>query len=164
MKSRIIAICFSIFSLAVFAEDVVTDSAARTHREPLATIEALDVSRYMGSWYEIAKFPNWFQKKCVGHTKAGYTAKADGSVQVIDLDEDYQLVAVSEPKRDYLWILSRTAKVNQKAHDSLLERLVVSHAETRGYPSFRRRPESRVHNWIPGRARNDEAFHRSVSA
>jgi apolipoprotein D and lipocalin family protein len=30
---------------------------------PLATIPSLDLKRYMGTWYEIAKFPNSFQKK-----------------------------------------------------------------------------------------------------
>ena len=42
---------------------------------------------------------------------------------VIDLDPDYQLVAVSEPKREYLWILSRTPEVNAAAHEALLARL-----------------------------------------
>ena len=28
---------------------------------PLKPIASLDVPRYMGRWYEIAKFPNWFQ-------------------------------------------------------------------------------------------------------
>ena len=39
---------------------------------------------------------------------------------VIDLDPDYQLAAVSEPKREYLWILSRTPEVNAAALDALL--------------------------------------------
>ena len=42
---------------------------------------------------------------------------------VIDLDPDYQLVAVSEPKREYLWVLSRTPEVNAAALDRLLARL-----------------------------------------
>jgi apolipoprotein D and lipocalin family protein len=32
-------------------------------------------------------------------------------------------VAVSEPARQYLWILSRTPKVNKAAYDALLDRL-----------------------------------------
>ena len=140
---------------------------------PLQTIAALDVPRYMGTWYEIAKYPNWFQKKCVSDTSAEYRAQADGRVQVInrcreasgdiseavgmasqvggadsprlevrfapawlsflpfvwgdywviDLDPDYQLAAVSEPGRDYLWVLSRTREVDVKAYDALLKRL-----------------------------------------
>ena len=42
---------------------------------------------------------------------------------LIDLDPAYQLVAVSEPKREYLWVLSRTAKVEPAAYDALLGRL-----------------------------------------
>ena len=35
----------------------------------------------------------------------------------------YQLVAVSEPKREYLWVLSRTPTVSPEAYDALLGRL-----------------------------------------
>jgi apolipoprotein D and lipocalin family protein len=37
---------------------------------PPATIAALDVPRYMGTWYEIAKFPNRFQRDCASNTTA----------------------------------------------------------------------------------------------
>lgn len=140
---------------------------------PLATISALDVPRYMGRWYEIAKYPNRFQRKCVADTSAEYKLESDGRVQVtnrcrmengewneavgmarqigdasspklevrfapawlsfipavwgdywvIDLDPDYQLVAVSEPRREYLWVLSRNPMVGQDAYSALLERL-----------------------------------------
>jgi apolipoprotein D and lipocalin family protein len=46
-----------------------------------------------------------------------------GDYWVIDLDERYELVAVSEPKREYLWVLSRTPAVNAVAYDALLARL-----------------------------------------
>jgi apolipoprotein D and lipocalin family protein len=42
---------------------------------------------------------------------------------VIDLDPDYQLAAVSEPGRDYLWILARTPTVSRQAYGALLDRL-----------------------------------------
>lgn len=140
---------------------------------PLTTIHALDVPRYMGTWYEVSKFPAWFQKKCVADTRAEYSLLPDGKVQVVnlcrqengdmkeavgsarqigdktsaklevrfapawlsfipavwgdywvlDLDPEYQLVAVSEPKREYLWILSRSTKVDSAAYDALLGRL-----------------------------------------
>ncbi|MDD2657966.1 MAG: lipocalin family protein, partial [Candidatus Pacebacteria bacterium] len=41
----------------------------------LTAIPSLDVPRYMGTWYEIAKYPNWFQKKCVAGTQAHYALK-----------------------------------------------------------------------------------------
>jgi apolipoprotein D and lipocalin family protein len=46
-----------------------------------------------------------------------------GNYWVIDLDPTYQLVAVSEPKREYLWVLSRTPTVSKAAYDALLARL-----------------------------------------
>jgi apolipoprotein D and lipocalin family protein len=133
--------------------------------------------RYMGTWYEIAKFPNRFQAKCTANTRAQYLAQTDGSVQVlnscttadgstidalgkaiqvgaanspklqvrfapawlswlpqvwgdywvIDLDADYQLAAVSDAKREYLWVLSRTPQVNTKVYEALLGRLKAQH-------------------------------------
>ncbi|PKU22230.1 lipocalin [Telmatospirillum siberiense] len=140
----------------------------------LSAIPSLDVARYMGTWYEIAKYPNRFQKKCATDTRADYSLDEDGDVRVvnrcklpngetaeavgaarqvgtatsatlkvrfapswlsflpmvwgdywvIDIDEGYQLVAVSEPTREYLWILSRTPKVDPPAYDALLQRLL----------------------------------------
>jgi apolipoprotein D and lipocalin family protein len=46
-----------------------------------------------------------------------------GHYWVIDLDADHQPVAVSEPKREYLWVLSRTPQVAPAAYEALLARL-----------------------------------------
>ena len=139
----------------------------------LSAIASLNVPRYMGTWYEVAKYPNRFQKNCASNTSAVYEAQPNGSVRVtnrcteadgkvkeaagearqignatspklevrfapawlsflpfvwgdywvIDLDAEYQLVAVSEPSREFLWILSRTAAPNGEAYKQLLERL-----------------------------------------
>ena len=51
---------------------------------PVRTIASLDVPRYMGTWYEIAKFPNRFQRNCVAGTRAQYLAQGDGTVQVLN--------------------------------------------------------------------------------
>ena len=141
--------------------------------EALAPIASVDVPRYMGVWYEIAKYPNRFQKTCISNTSAQYSPRTDGSLRVvnrcldgegqvkevegqarqignatspklevrfapawlsflpfvwgdywvIDLDANYQLAAVSEPKREFLWILSRTPVVDSKIYDELLVRL-----------------------------------------
>lgn len=49
----------------------------------LKTVDVLDVTRYQGTWYEIARFPNSFEKglKCVTAT---YELKTDGKIQVIN--------------------------------------------------------------------------------
>ncbi|MBJ7263485.1 MAG: lipocalin family protein, partial [Burkholderiaceae bacterium] len=49
---------------------------------PVATVKAVDLKRYVGTWYEIAHFPMFFQRKCVGDTTAEYRSNADGSIAV----------------------------------------------------------------------------------
>ena len=148
---------------------------------PLATIRSLDLPRFLGRWYEIAKYPNRFQKKCVGDTTAEYRLRPEGHLQVInrcrikdgqfdeaigaarqigtqsspklevrfspawlsfipavwgdywviDLDSDYQLAAVSEPTREYLWVLSRSPKVDPEVYAALLHRLRSKGFDTR---------------------------------
>jgi apolipoprotein D and lipocalin family protein len=148
-------------------------AAVQAQVAPLQTVPALDVPRYMGTWHEIAKYPNWFQKKCVSSTQATYSLQGDGRVQVlnrcktdkgewsealgaarqiggstsaqlkvrfapewlsfipmvwgdywiIDLDTDYQWVVVSEPQREYLWILSRTPQMPAATYQALLTKL-----------------------------------------
>jgi len=139
----------------------------------LQAVASLDVPRYLGRWYEIAKFPNRFQKQCAAQTRADYQLSADGRISVInrcqnqqgqieeakgiarqqgsstsprlqvrfapawlsfipavwgdywvvDIDQGYQLAAVSEPSRNYLWILSRTPMVPEPVLTELIERL-----------------------------------------
>ena len=49
----------------------------------LKTVEHVDVARYMGTWFEIAKFPQRFEKGLVGVT-ANYTLLPNGTVEVIN--------------------------------------------------------------------------------
>ena len=39
---------------------------------PLVPIATLDLPRYMGTWYEVAKFPNRFQGQCTGPASAAF--------------------------------------------------------------------------------------------
>ncbi len=141
--------------------------------DELLTVPSVDVARYMGVWFEIAKYPNRFQKQCIADTQAHYRLLRSGTVEVvnrckkengemeeavgearqtgaatspklqvrfapswlsflpfvwgdywvIDLDDRYQLVAVSEPKREFLWVLARTPTVSAESYDALMSRL-----------------------------------------
>ena len=151
------------------------NSAEGSKAGPLQAIARLDLPRYMGRWHEIARFPNWFQKKCVAAATADYALRPDGTVQVVnrcrtadgavsvaeaegrrvgpegsarlkvrfapawlsflpfvwgkywvvDLDPDYRLVAVGEPGRDYLWVLSRTPVMARADYEALRARLAA---------------------------------------
>jgi len=50
---------------------------------PLKTVERVDVERYMGRWYEIARFTHWFEKDIVGAT-ADYALRPDGKITVVN--------------------------------------------------------------------------------
>ncbi len=54
---------------------------------PVARVE---LQRYVGTWYEVALIPNWFQRNCVRATTAHYTLRADGRIDVINrcIDDD----------------------------------------------------------------------------
>ncbi len=51
---------------------------------PPAPVEHVDLQRYVGLWYEIAKIPNRFQKQCVRGTTAEYSIRSDGKIDVIN--------------------------------------------------------------------------------
>ena len=51
---------------------------------PLRTVDAVDLKRYSGTWYEIARYPNRFQRDCQSDTAAEYTVRKDGKVQVVN--------------------------------------------------------------------------------
>ena len=48
---------------------------------PLTTVQKVELERYLGRWYEIARFENSFETDCVGVT-ATYGRKPDGSISV----------------------------------------------------------------------------------
>lgn len=129
----------------------------------LNVVPYVDIKRYLGKWYEIALYPNWFEKGCYRST-ALYEKLEDGQIKVtnqcrmygtegdlneaigianivdasgnaklkvqffwpfkgdywiIDLDKDYQYAVVSEPRRQYLWILSRSPIMEAKTLETL---------------------------------------------
>ena len=50
---------------------------------PLRTVAGVDLDRYLGTWYEIASYPAWFQKGCTGST-ATYSLQTDGRIRVVN--------------------------------------------------------------------------------
>lgn len=63
---------------------LLTTTCASAPQPPaLTVVPQVDLSRYMGTWYEIASYPTWFQKGCTGST-ARYRLSADGTVDVLN--------------------------------------------------------------------------------
>ncbi|NTV13033.1 MAG: lipocalin family protein [Desulfobulbaceae bacterium] len=51
--------------------------------KPLATVAHVDLECYLGEWYEIARYPNRFQKDCPA-SKATYSLQPGGRIEVFN--------------------------------------------------------------------------------
>ena len=130
----------------------------------------VDISRYAGTWYEVGRLPNRFQKQCAGDVVALYQPRPDGRVtvtnrcrttaggtdvatgiarrvdgqppsilevrfapaflsfvpavwgdyQIIALGEGYDYAVVGTPDRAFLWVLSRTPRMDPERYRRLL--------------------------------------------
>lgn len=66
----------SAMSIPVLAQDA--------SKKPLEVVSSVDLTRYVGTWYEIARLPNKFQNKCSGDVTATYTLLEDGQIKVVN--------------------------------------------------------------------------------
>jgi apolipoprotein D and lipocalin family protein len=167
-------------AVAALSLAAVSAMAQNTEKAPLESLAQLDVRQYMGTWYQVALYPNRFQSQCVADTTANYRALPNGTVEVINrcrnaqgvmeeavglarpegrladgqltpaqlrvtfvptwlrwlpmvwgrywvvqLPADYRYVVVSEPDREYLWVLSRTPQLSSADDAAIRERLKV---------------------------------------
>ena len=76
----------------VFIHPITAQENESIMTEP-QTVDSVDLNKYIGTWYEIAKIPNSFQDHCTGNTTATYHFREDGRLDVINrcLDEDGEM-------------------------------------------------------------------------
>jgi apolipoprotein D and lipocalin family protein len=79
------ALCVALIALwlASFASGCATTTTERLGLPPLQTVAKVDLARYTGTWFEIASYPQRFQKGCTG-TTATYTLRDDGEIGVVN--------------------------------------------------------------------------------
>jgi apolipoprotein D and lipocalin family protein len=77
MKKEVLAASAAIAGAATIAWLV------RDKNPPLETVSHVDLEQYLGKWYEIARFPQNFEKGCACST-AEYSMNEDGSVKVLN--------------------------------------------------------------------------------
>ena len=70
-------------ALAAAAALQATAVAAQTAGQ-VRTVPFVDLDRYVGDWFEIARLPNRFQRQCVGDVRASYARRADGRLDVVN--------------------------------------------------------------------------------
>ncbi len=51
--------------------------------EGLKVVSFVDLNRYLGTWYEIARYPHSFEENCYA-SEANYSLRQDGYIQVIN--------------------------------------------------------------------------------
>lgn len=74
MKKLIII--FFVVSMQLFGQN--------SEVSELKVVDSVDLKKYQGVWYEIAKIPNSFQSHCAKNTTATYSINDDGKIEVIN--------------------------------------------------------------------------------
>lgn len=68
--------CWSAAALLVLAQPIFA--------QEVKAVDKVELDRYVGKWYEIARFPNRFQSDCKGNVTADYTRRPDGRIDVVN--------------------------------------------------------------------------------
>lgn len=72
---------YLLIATALFA---VSAYAQSTKTKPLSTVDYVDIDRYAGTWYEIARLPMPYQSQCAANVTAEYRPNDDGTITVIN--------------------------------------------------------------------------------
>ena len=75
---------FILSGLFIMITILTVGKTGAQESKPLTTAKSVDLNRYVGRWYEIAKIPNRFLKKCAYGTTAEYSLREDGRVDVVN--------------------------------------------------------------------------------
>ena len=103
---------FPILTTIVFSV-VPLIAAAADKTPPLQTVSHVDLNRYMGKWYDIASFPQRFQKGCVASI-ATYTLRKDGDVDVLNQCRDKTLDGRLRSAKGKAWVVDRQSNAKLK--------------------------------------------------
>jgi lipocalin len=79
----------------------------------LKIVEYVDVARYMGTWFEIAKFPQRFEKGLVGVT-ANYTLLPNGRVRVLNSGYEEDFNGILKTAKGKAWVIDNRTNAKLK--------------------------------------------------
>jgi apolipoprotein D and lipocalin family protein len=74
----------SALLVPVAAAAVATPAATDDEVGAVVAIARVDLERYAGLWYEIARLPNRYQDDCAGDVTAEYRLREDGRIDVVN--------------------------------------------------------------------------------
>jgi apolipoprotein D and lipocalin family protein len=81
--------------------------------KPLETVHSMDLNRYVGQWYEISRYPNSFQKGCVG-SRATYTLRDDGKISVLNECYDKSFEGKLRSAKGKAWVVDKETNARLK--------------------------------------------------
>ena len=90
-----------------------TSTTKRLGLAELRTVQHVDLARYVGTWYDIASFPQRFQRGCTG-TSATYTIRSDGGVDVLNRCRDGSLIGKERLARGRARVVDRSTNAKLK--------------------------------------------------
>ena len=86
----------------------------RLRKQPdLPVVQSVDLERYLGTWYEIARYPNSFQKGCVA-TTAAYSMLEDGRIRVVNECRQDSLDGPVKRAEAKAWVVDPSTKAKLK--------------------------------------------------
>jgi apolipoprotein D and lipocalin family protein len=92
--------------------------ACGASRQPLANdpptvVKHVDLDKYLGKWYEIARYPNRFQKDCVAST-AVYSIREDGRIRVLNECRKESLEGPLKRAEGKAWVVDDSTRAKLK--------------------------------------------------
>lgn len=79
---------------------------------PLETVAHVDLQRYLGRWYEIARYPNRFQQGCQD-SHADYSLRKDGDIEVLNSCRDAAKGTIRQAK-GRAWVVDSASNAKLK--------------------------------------------------
>jgi apolipoprotein D and lipocalin family protein len=83
MRKNIYLLLISITSVFILSA-CANQPVYRQSSSPLTSVSAVDLNRYLGTWYEIYRLPNRFEGTDCVTVSAQYALKDDGNVSVLN--------------------------------------------------------------------------------
>lgn len=74
---------------------------------PLKVVPHVDLNRYTGLWYEIARYPHRFQKGCIG-SRATYAMRDDGRLSVLNECTEESDNSKTRSAKGKAWVVDST--------------------------------------------------------
>lgn len=74
----------SVCGLVLAGAAVLLAQPLSAQQRPLQVVPTVDLERYAGTWFEVARLPNEFQDDCAGNVSATYTPRPDGRITVVN--------------------------------------------------------------------------------